>query len=328
MKKFFNILFYIVVSLLIANIDVIFGLDYSLIGDRVNYINHVRDPLKNSYDSLFSFFNYEYLWFQFLNIIKFLTFSNKENFVLRVVTFISSLIFLNAFKKRTNSALLPLFIILMPGVFDFYVVKLRHGFALAIFAYLSNLRLLKFRNLYYLPVTMIHSSFLLTIPIYIFGLRLKKFNLLKLKKFFLNIAFFLSGGLFSFFALQLMKFFGIRQYSYISEAVINADFNSFGIYRLAILFIILSLTVIKVTSNDSDSIIYSTSFFLGFSLLSFIGGRFLSTYLPFLVSELLLSKTNKYKIIYWFIRFLVISIFIYGWIINLSQPGLGFYSNL
>lgn len=317
MQKIFYILFFPVVSFLISNIDIIFGWNYELIGDRSNYLKHVENPF-NAYNSLFSFFNYEFLWFRVLQFIKSITSSNSPNFVLRIVAFISSFIFLNAFKRRTNSYLLPLFIIFMPGVFELFVVKLRHGLALSIFAYLSSFRSIKFKNFYYLLLCMIHSSFLVTIPIYLFGLSLKKLELLKIQKFLLNFSFLFAGGIFSFFILQLMKIVGVRQYGYISSAVENVDFSSFGLYRISILLIILSLMIIKIKSYDSEAIIYSTSFFLGVSFLSFIGGRFLTTFLPFAISELFLSKSKINKIIYWFIRFLIISVFIYGWIIKVN----------
>ena len=94
----------------------------------------------------------------------------------------------------------------------------------------------------------------------------------------------------------------------------------------AIFIIVICLLSIKLNSYDSDALMYATSFFLGVSFLSFIGGRFLTTYLPFLVAEIMISKTQNKKFIYWSIRFLIISIFIYGWIINSRQPGWGFYT--
>lgn len=327
MKKTFFIIFFPIVSFLIANIDVVLGWNYELLGDRFNYLKQVEDPLFNSYNSIFSYFNYEFLWFRILHIIKFVTNPDNPNFVLRVVVFLSSLIFLKAFKRRTNSYLLPLFIIFLPGVIELYIVKIRHGLALSIFAYISSFRFIKFKNFYYLIVGLIHNSFLLTIPAYLVGLGLNNLKISKLGRLFLNIFSFVGGSVFSLFILQLMKIFGIRQYFYIEEALQQLeDFSSFGIYRVAIFIIVICLLSIKLNSYDSDALMYATSFFLGVSFLSFIGGRFLTTYLPFLVAEIMISKTQNKKFIYWSIRFLIISIFIYGWIINSRQPGWGFYT--
>tara|TARA_B100000886_G_scaffold323537_1_gene267427 strand:- start:576 stop:1559 length:984 start_codon:yes stop_codon:yes gene_type:complete len=323
MQRFLSQFIFILIAFVLASIDIIFNWDINLISDRVNYLNHVAEPYNDFY-SVFSFFNFEFIWYRILIVIKSFVPNSKENFVLRIVTFFSTWIFLQAFRRRTSSIFLPIFIIFMPGVIEFYVVKLRHGLALSIFAYLSTFKSFKLKNIFYLVLCSIHSSFLLSNSIYIFGTFMKKLNLEKSKKLFLNIAFLFGGMLFSIFILEMMQFFGIRQYGYISQAVQNADFSGFGLYRISIFIIILSLSCIKIKSYDSQAVLYSTSFFLGFSFVSFIGGRFLSTFLPFLIAELLISKSELNKFIFWFLRLLVISLFTYGWFLNFSKPGFGF----
>ena len=112
-----------------------------------------------------------------------------------------------------------------------------------------------------------------------------------------------------------MEFFGIRQYEYLLRANQGIAFSGLGLYRIAIFIIIICLSIIQLTSYDSDSIIFSTSFALGLSFLSFLGGRFLTTMLPFLVSEIFMSRTKINKNIYLFIRVLILAIFVYGWLI-------------
>ena len=139
-KNLINI-FYLVIAILIANIDVILGIDFNIIGDRKNYLDHVSDNPVNS-EFLFTLLNLDYLWYQLLGILKFITFGISDNLVLRMAVFISSITFLHAFYRRTKSFLIPIFIILIPGVIDFFVVKLRHGLALSLFAYLNLLSLM------------------------------------------------------------------------------------------------------------------------------------------------------------------------------------------
>ncbi len=326
-KTLIKISFFGLISFLISNIDIILGINYIQLGDRINYLASVKDGFQTTFNSIFSIINLEFGWESLLALIKIITFTENNNFVLRIVTFISSLIFLLAFNIRTKSLFTPIFLILLPGVFEFYVVKIRHGLAISMFAYIISIEYYKLRNLFYLIILTIHNSFLITIPVYLSGIKLSAIEFKKEIKLLLNSIYFGFGCLTGFVILELMNIFGIRQFGYLSRAaeILPPSGEGTGAYRLAIFIVTICLCIIKVTYYDSNAILYSSSYFLGISVTSALGGRLLSTLLPFLVADLLTSKSQKNILVYWFIRILISLIFIIGWYASLSQEGFGLY---
>jgi hypothetical protein len=324
------LIFSLIYAFLWAFSDIIHGIDFDNIRDRVYYLDYVNFDLNHLAG------NFEY------NILLFLANEPLFSFITVVlggvfetdVAAVRSLIIIISFVgayycyHKTRNIYLTLLIMFFGQVYVNYVMSLRQGAALALFL-LGMLASGKVRNLFLFCAPFVHSSFFLTLFFYYTAKSIAKYRLdVRVASLFIIILNLIIFNV----VLKMASFLGVRQaenyavYGGGEDTVSGLGFILWGFLLLIFLFGIRyndELFAEKNSYNEKKFLVYFSIISITFYLFSYIyvpplARTIQNSALIILTASVYLS--SRFLFIFYCLMFLLFSTFL----INIINSGILF----
>ena len=248
--------------------DILHGIDFDNIRDRVYYLDYVSF----TFDDLVDIFEYNALLFlaneplfSFITAVLGTVFETDVAAV-RALIIITSFVGAYYCYNKTRNIYFALLIMFFGQVYVNYVMSLRQGAALALFL-LGILASGKIRILFIFSAPLVHNSFFLTLFFYYTAKSLAKYKLnVKVASIFIIIVNLIIFNI----VLKMASFLGVRQAeSYAMYGGVNDSVSGYG-FILWFSLLIIFLYGVKYNGQqyaEKDSI-DEKKFFVYFSIIS------------------------------------------------------------